>query len=271
MYSGTTFTNLSGNWLGVHQKLNRSARASMSRVTGLKRFPTAKQINHFEGRNGPDGIKSKSPSQDEPWHYYDPYDPGDTQLISLIKQHYDALVENLKNQEIEKAAFEAAWLSHALVDGLTPAHHYPYEAELERIRGSNKETRNTIRKKLVISGNTTRELLQKNWLVWGPKGLITTHGLFEGGVAMVLAPYRKLDVELTEDDLAKAAKLGLSELFAQSARKIAGQFAYDQFYQKGWTPSLARWAKAELAPEIAKVVALGWYLALKQAGMANRV
>lgn len=270
MYSGTTFTNLSGNWLGVHQKLNRSARASMVKITGLKRFPSSKQINHFEGKNGPDGIKSKSPSQDEPWHYYDPYDPDDTQLLELIKQHYDALVENLRAQDDEKAAFEAAWLSHALVDGLTPAHHYPYEQELERIRGSNKETRNTIRKKIVISGDTTTEAFKKNWLVWGPKGLITTHGLFEGGVAMVLAPYRKLNIELTEREIAEATKLGLPELFAQSARKIAGQFAYDQFYQKGWTPSLARWVKNELTPDITKVIALGWYLALKQAGMASR-
>jgi len=270
VYSGTTFTNLSGNWLGVHQKLNRSARTAMGRVTGLKHFPTAKQINHFEGKNGPDGIKHKSPSQDEPWHYYDPYDPDDTQLLELIKRHYDALVQELKERNPEKAAFEAAWLSHALVDGLTPAHHYPYEEELERIRGSGKETRNTIRKKLVVGGSTKREAFKKNWLVWGPKGLITTHGLFEWGVATVLLPYREVKVSLSERDLAEAAQLGLPELFARSARKIAGQFAYDQFYQKGWTPSLARWARSELSPEIARLVALGWYLALKQAGMVNR-
>src|SRR5690606_5123358 len=159
MYSGTTFTNISGNLLGVHQKFNRTARKMLSKIAETNGFPSAKVINHFEGRNGPDGVKAKSPAQDEPWHYYDPYDPDDTQLLTIIEGHFRNLVKELKEQDEEKAAFEAAWLSHALVDGLTPAHHYPYEAELERIRGAGKETRNTIRNKLIIKGETRRDAL----------------------------------------------------------------------------------------------------------------
>lgn len=271
MYSGTTFTNVSGSLLGVHQKINRSALKSLGRVVSPKNLPSIRQINHFEGRNGPDGIKSKSPSQDEPWHYYDPYDPDDTQLLTIINEHYANLVTKLKEQDMEKAAFEAAWLSHALVDGLTPAHHYPYEAELEQIRGSSKETRNTIRKKIIVTADTKREALKRNWQIWGAKGLITTHALFEWGVATVLMPYRSVSVKLTERDLASAKKQGLSEIFVQSARTIAGEFAYDEFTHKGWTPSLARWTRGELVPSITKVVALAWYLALKEAGMANKL
>lgn len=270
MYSGTTFTNLSGNLLGVHQKINRSALKSLGQISSSKNFPTIKQLNHFEGKNGPDGIKSKSPSQDEPWHYYDPYDPDDTQLLNIINEHHANLVRELKAKNMEKAAFEAAWLAHALVDGLTPAHHYPYEAELERIRGSGKETRNTIRKKLIVTADNRRETLKRNWQVWGAKGLITTHALFEWGVATILIPYKIVRVRLGERDLTQAKRLGLAEIFSQSARKIAGEFAYDEFTKKGWTPALARWVRSELAPEITRVVALGWYLALKEAGMANR-
>jgi hypothetical protein len=230
----------------------------------------AKQINHFEGKNGPDGVKSKSPSQDEPWHYYDPFDPSDTQLLDIIREHYHELVKNLKNQDAEKSAFEAAWLSHSLVDGLTPAHHYPYEAELERIRGSAKETRNTIRKKLLVSGDTTRGSIKRNWQIWGAKGLITTHGLFELGVAMILAPIRIEHGAPSEKDIALGRTKGLEQVFMQAARKVASEFAYDEFYRKGWTPALARWVKIELAPEIVRVVTIAWYLALKEAGMANR-
>jgi hypothetical protein len=69
---------------------------------------------HFEGKNGPDAIKRKSPAQDEPWHYYSPFDEQDSQLIDLIKSHYKQLVVELKAKNKEKSAFEAAWLAHAL-------------------------------------------------------------------------------------------------------------------------------------------------------------
>ena len=80
-------------------------------------------------------------------------------------------MENLKVKNNEKAAFEAAWFAHALVDGLTPAHHYPYEEELESLRGADKESRDSIKEKLIIKGDTRKETLKKNWLMWGAKGL----------------------------------------------------------------------------------------------------
>lgn len=265
MYSGTTFTNISGNLIGVHQKLNRTARRALAEIASDTSFPTAKQINHFEGRNGPDGIKAKSPGRDEPWHYYDPYDPGDTQLFHMINEHYRNLVKELKAGDQERSAFEAAWLAHALVDGLTPAHHYPYEQELERIRGATKETRNTLQSKLVIKGTTRRESLKSNWKVWGAKGLFTTHFLFEWGVATILAPHKIQQGVPSEEQIAQAKIDGVSQLFARSARRIAGEFAYDEFYRRGWTPGLAQWVRKDLAPEITRVIVLAWYLALEEA------
>lgn len=270
MYSGTAFSNLSGNLLGVHQKINRTAFSALAQVTSIERFPSKRQINHFEGKNGPDGIKAKSPSQDEPWHYYDPYDPDDTQLLEIIDDHYQKLVLMLKHKNRERASFEAAWLSHAIVDGLTPAHHYPYEEEIERLFGASKETRNTIRKKIIISAPTKTESIKRNWQMWGAKGLFTTHALFEMGVAMILLPQPIRGRKLAEEDITKAKQLGISEMFMRSARRIAGEFAYDEFIRRGWTPALARWVKNDLAPEIANVVALAWYCALKEAGMANK-
>lgn len=264
MYSGTTFTNLSGNLLGVHQKLNRTARRSLAEIASDADFPSSKLINYFEGKNGPDGVKSKSPGQDEPWHYYDPYDPDDTQLLTMIEEHYRNLIVNLREQKEEKAAFEAAWLAHALVDGLTPAHHYPYEQELERIRGSSKETRDTIRNKLIIRGDTRRDSLRRNWKFLGAKGLLTTHILFEWGVATILAPHRITDGSPSEEQIADATEMGISQVFVRAVRRIAGQFAYDEFYRRGWTPALAQWVRKELAPEIVQVIVLAWYLALQE-------
>jgi hypothetical protein len=105
---------------------------------------------HFEGKNGPDGIKRKSPAKDEPWHYYDPLNPNDTTLLQMIEGHSDNLVKALRRQNNEKAAFEAAWLAHAVVDGLTPAHHYPLEEKIEELWGYPKELRQTIREKKTI-------------------------------------------------------------------------------------------------------------------------
>src|SRR5579859_304046 len=109
MYSGTTLTPLSGRVMGAHQRIDRLARRSLKRL--LKHdaaFPTSKRILHFEGVNGPDAIKRKSPAQDEPWHYYSPFDEADTQLLELIGDHYDHLVGALRDHDEVRASFEAA-------------------------------------------------------------------------------------------------------------------------------------------------------------------
>src|SRR6185312_4461763 len=115
-------------------------------------FPKRRAIVRFEGMDGPDGIKRKTPAQDEPWHYLDPTNENDTQLLDIIDGHFDQLVLALREKNNTRAGFEAAWLAHAIVDGLTPAHHYPYEAKLSELRGQGKETRTTIKEKLVIPG-----------------------------------------------------------------------------------------------------------------------
>ena len=144
MYSGTTISQRSGKILGAHQKLDRVARRALEHALPGTAFPSIKDILSFEGVNGPDGIKRKSPARDEPWHYYDPTDPNDTMLIEMIENHVLNLTKALKNGNTEKAAFEAAWLAHAIVDGLTPAHHFNLDKRLEELRGEGLETRTSI-------------------------------------------------------------------------------------------------------------------------------
>lgn len=131
-----------------------------------------------------DPDRAKSPSVDEPWHYIDPTNHDDVQLYSLINDHIDNLTSALVDNNKSRAAFEAAWLSHAIVDGLTPAHHYPLSDKIEELWGKPKEERTTIKEKNVIPGDNRRDQLSKNWQYWGAKGVFTTHVMFEFGVTL---------------------------------------------------------------------------------------
>lgn len=267
MYSGTTLTPLSGRVLGAHQKFDRVARNQLTRIIPKGTyFPASRQILHFEGRKGPDAIKRKSPSKDEPWHYYSPFDDDDSALLELISDHYKQLVKEIKAENKERIAFEAAWLAHAIVDGLTPAHHYPYEQKLSEIRGEGIETRTSIKKKLVISGDTRKQQIKNNWKVWGPKGLLTTHGLFELGIASIIAPLTMNNAAPTSADLAKLDEISPLEMFKRTAREIAVLDMYERFMRRGWTIKLVIDVRNKLAPSIAKMVTLFWYSALKDAG-----
>lgn len=264
MYSGTTLTRWSGRIMGAHQKIDRVARRHLSHLSGPSQrfFPSIREILSFEGKNGPDGIKRKSPAQNEPWHYINPFDVEDSQLFQIILDHYDELVTALRQKNSTKAAFEAAWLAHAIVDGLTPAHHYPYEEELTKLRGGKGiETRNTLKGKMVMPGTTRREQLRNNWKMWGPKGLMSTHGSFELGVATIIAPLKITRGRPNELDLNEVAEHGIVNLFQRRAKEIAAMDLYAQFYKTGWTPKLANKVRRRLAPVIVNTVTLAWYSA----------
>ncbi len=266
MYSGSTLTNYSGLVLGAHQKIDRTARRHLQQLAPACNFPKIKTILHFEGNNGPDGIKRKSPAKGEPWHYIQPFDMKDDGILKIISDHYVSLVESLRGKDDVRAAFESAWIAHAIVDGLTPAHHYPYEDKLVELRGGEGiETRTTIKKKLVMPGDTKREQLNNNWKMWGPKGLFTTHAAFEWGFATVVRPLRLKAAMPTDTDMKNFQELGVEAWFRQQAQQIASLHMYDSFYEHGWTRKLARQVRLELAPAITKAVTICWYGALLDA------
>ncbi len=268
MYSGLILTNYSGAIIGVHQKIDRVAYKNVSKiVTDMSGFPNKRDILHFEGKNGPDGIKSKSPGKDEPWHFYDPFDEDDTHLIEQIEGHYDELVKQLKKGTPERAAFDSAWLAHAVVDGLTPAHHYPYEEMLTEIRGSGLEGRDSIKNKLIVSGDTKRESLKKNWAMWGSGGIISMHMVFETGIAFMVAPLKIKKAHPSEGDIETLIDIGYVEYFRRSAREIALRDMYERFLSKGWTPKLVRDVRNELVPIMIKTITLTWYSAMRDAGL----
>lgn len=261
MYSGTTLRRGSGRIIGVHQKIDRIAKRQLKHALRDTDFPAIQEILHFEGMNGPDGIKRKSPAQDELWHYVDPSDPNDTELLDIIRDHSVNLARALRDNNRERAAFEAAWLAHAIVDGLTPAHHYPLQEKLEQLRGEGLETRTDFKKKIVMPGKTRREKFSNNWQYWGAKGVMTTHALFEFGVATTIAPHRLRGIRLTAEDLKSIEQEGIIPYFRQVLQTIDELKMYEAFQRVGWSQKLARQTREILIPEIIKTVALAWYSA----------
>lgn len=264
MHSGSTLLALRhfDAWLGAHQKIDRVARKHLINILPVSAnlFPSSRAIVKFEGINGPDGIKRKNPSPDEPWHFIDPYDASDNKLIAIIAAHHDQLVAALKTHNPVRAAFEAAWLAHATVDGLTPAHHYPYEEELMKLRnGEGNETRNSIKEKILLPGETLPKQVRNNWKMWGDKGLLASHLAFEVGVAAIIMPARLGGSLPTAQDLALLQQKGFIPLYRARALQIAKLDMYAKFCDSGWTPRLAKQVRRELVPLIVNTVTLVWY------------
>lgn len=268
MYSGTTFRKKSGHFIGVHQKIDTVARRNLMAIPGVGLdFPSLKDILHFEGNNGPDGIKRKSPSQDEPWHYIDPTKPDDHELIDMIMDHHHNLVQALKHANNVRAAFEAAWLAHAIVDGLTPAHHYPLGDKIEELWGKPKEERLSVRDKNLIRGFGKRDSFRRNWQYWGAKGVFLTHILFELGIASSIKTTRLAKSTPNDEWLRNADSLGVDGAFLASVERIFALDMYHIFWKQGWSARLARQSREELIPEIIKMVTYAWYSAYREAGL----
>lgn len=265
MYAGTTFRNKSGHIIGVHQKVDRIALRHFRAVVGESTaFPDLKSILHFEGNNGPDGVKRKSPSVDEPWHFVDPSNPDDNGIYGLINDHIVNLANALKNNDMTRSAFEAAWMSHAIVDGLTPAHHYPLAEKIEELWGKpHTERISKIDKSFIRTGNK-RKNIAYNWEYWGAKGVFTTHYLFEHGVGTAVKLFHFKDAVLTQALQDDVRKRGFEAVYRDAVNRVYALDMYHTFWVKGWTTKLAKQARHQLMPEIIRMVTLGWWWAYEE-------
>jgi hypothetical protein len=255
--------------VGIHQRLDGSAYKMIAPYLPEGEFPTLKDIWHFEGYNGPDGLnvkasgglkdlKIRKSGDVKPSHFYDPAtDAGE--VPSLIQSHFDALVRSLKHGDNIRAAFDASWMAHYVADGLTPAHQWPFEDKIAE--AAEKAS------KALKAGDTTKftAFLKKNWAIWGAKGHMTTHMNFEFGIAFALLIF-PIKPELVDDELARAHRLGPVEYFKNEAREIADLDLYDRFYKDGWNADMANIVKNKLAPQAARAIGIIWLLALLEAG-----
>ncbi len=223
-------------------------------------FPHISDILHFEGSRGPDGVKLKSPGKDEPWHFIDPADlDGHNRLFTAIADHRENLTHALEMENYERAAFEAAWLAHAVVDGLTPAHHEPLDEQTEHLKYAD-EKKYKVRSKIVMSGSgSARQFIVNNWDYWGAKGLMTNHTLFEAGVAVAAKPLKFSYATLSQHDFDNLDEKGFLALYSAMIKEVAQLNMYEQFKQTGWTTRLARQTTLVLLPIIVRAVTLAWY------------
>lgn len=263
MYAGTTFHNASGNVSGAHQRIDRVAKRHLiHRIGRSPFFPSIKTILHFEGRNGPDGIKSKSPSVDEPWHFINPEAGIDDPLIGIIEDHIHNLSAALRSKDEIRAGFEAAWLAHAIVDGLTPAHHYPLAEKVEELWGKPHHERSSRKDKIMIKGTGYRDTVSKNWQYWGSGGVFTAHYMYELGFASSITVGKFSDIGLKDSDFKRMESEGYIGYFLESVKAVDDLRTYQEFMRTGWSAYLGRVARKDLAPLIMKNVCLAWYAAV---------
>jgi hypothetical protein len=255
-----------GRVIGTHQKIDRVARRHLSAHIHDLPFPSIIDILHFEGRRGPDGVKLKSPGRDEPWHFIDPASivPSDSLLVT-ISDHQLNLSRALAVQDTMRAAFEAAWLAHAVTDGLTPAHHEPLEEQLKEIKHDDERS-TTVRSKIIMAGGgSRRQFVRNNWKYWGAKGIMTTHTLFEAGVATTAKPLQFKDAAANDHDLSELETRGFQTIYIDMIQTIAELDMYERFKRTGWTQTLARQTTKQLIPTIIHAVELSWLESYHQA------
>lgn len=307
MFSTTTIvknSKFSGKIMGTHQKLDQAARRSLAKVLPRgKYFPSEKEILHFEGSRGPDGLKRKSPGIDEPSHMMATSDlvqeqdeENDTlsseqassqheldaapdlaaekidhsslderSVVTMILDHRWNLVKALKDNNQVRAAFEAAWMAHMLTDGLTPAHHFPLSQVKDELM-TDKEIMRVFGQPIkgVIRGRNMLETMRNNWLFWGAGGHMSKHIAYEYGVLMIATPLSPRYLEV-ELQSTDLQELDTEKMFRQALGRVQKLEQYSQFLENGWTTELAMEVKEILLPEIIRAIALGWYSAVVEA------
>ncbi len=261
MYAGTIFTKKAGRLSGVHQRIDKLARKAIIGCV-RKDFPKIDDILKFEGLNGPDGIKRKSPGEDEPWHFINPENANDTALLDLIDDHIYNLSWALKESNYYRASFEAAWLAHSITDGLTPAHHYPLAEKIEELWGKPAGERSSVVDKNFIKGDSLTDSISKNWQYWGRGGIFTAHAAFELGVATSMVGAR---IKINRDNISKKVDLarhsGFRQMMIEAIDKIYSLNMYSDFGKNGWNKKLATQTTNILIPIIVEMIAIAWILA----------
>ncbi len=256
----------SGRIIGAHQKIDRVARRHFEEhVKKRLPFPSIKTILKFEGINGPDGVKLKSPGVDEPWHFINPNDSTDTRLLEYIRAHIKNLTTALVKKDTIKAGFEAAWLAHAVVDGLTPVHQIPESETLALLR-EESAAKQTLRSKLIVPGEgSKKQFLRKNWQHWGAGGVMTTHTVFEAGVATTIKALKFENAQPSPNDLVRVKQEGFEAIYMELVHEVAALDMNAKYKKRGWTRRMASLTRHELVPKIIKAVILAWYVAYTEA------
>lgn len=250
--------------VGTHQKLDRVSRRFLNKFLPPNvYFPSGKEIVYFEGMRGPDGLIRKCPTSPQPTHFIIP-NADDKKLISQILDCQKNLRTALKDNNRERAAFEAAWLAHYITDALTPAHHFPLH-EVRKELMSDKEYYEIFGRPLqyIIRGDTPIETVKNNWTYYGKNGHMTKHFFFEFKIAQIITPRKAKNLypKLSKKDF---ENIDLEKEFYKSVKKIHDLKMYERYKELGWTGKMNQETKKILLPEIIKLITLAWYSSLPE-------
>lgn len=266
MYSRTIPLSTKTEKIATHQRLIRAARRAITpHVKSGIIFPPAKQIIHFEGKNGPDGLASKHSIDDQPHDFINPNDPKDRALIAEVKDHIHNLHAALKKNNPVRANFEAAWLSHIVIDGLTPAHHQPFKEQLKQIDPRDAHEIDSRLKRIFYSGDSTLDSFINNWKRLGPRGIGTNHMMFEAGIellVMPMSPRHLAKVQISSSDIKKIKAGKFTDIYLSTIKKIDARHMFERYEQSSWTTDLAADVREILIPATVRMVALAWLAAI---------
>ena len=120
---------------------------------------------------------------------------------------------------------------------------------------------------MFLSGENWRERILKNWEYIGPKGVMSSHMLYEMGVATMITSVaaKKIIKSPTDEEILRVLKGEFMQIFEEKIKWVADQKYYERYLEKGWTTALARETRHDLLPEISKIVALGWFEGIRRA------
>lgn len=256
MFAGIPFSKTISP-LGDHQRIDRLAYSYLRKHQALNSFPSLKDILANEGRQGPDGAKYEDDVISEE-HFYHPGTEG-AELLVIIHKHYDALVAALKDRDRIQAAVSASWLAHATVDGLTPAHQFPYKDAVDTLTSDTDHVRDTASKRFYIKGETMGATISKTWKLTGPQGVLTSHTLFETTMAIALQYcHPRISLKLPPTD-------SVDTIFRERAKLINSLDLYSKFMRHGPSPSLSLQLRRKVGPAMVEAVILLWAHALQDA------
>ena len=266
MFSRTIFADKRTEKIATHQRLVRAARRTTLQYAPQKakfHLPSSKQINHFEGKNGPDGLAGKHNIGDFPKEMLNPNEKR-PELLGQIDYHLKTLRRAYRRRDSIRTAFELAWSEHLIVDGLTPAHHHNYHEQNKEVDPRELEEINSLLKRIFTPGDGFTDTFKRNWKKAGPRGFATNHILFEAGIDFIVMPLpaSRLSVELDPRDVRRVKQGKFSQVYMDSVRKVAKLNLFERYEHSGWTNDLVDDVRNILLPECVKMISLGWLSAL---------
>ena len=115
------------------------------------------------------------------------------------------------------------------------------------------------------SEGSSRKFIENNWKYWGAKGVMTTHTLFEAGVATTIKPLQFNDLIIPHEKRIPTDIDEYMDFYVKKIKQVDELDMYEVFKQKGWTRALAQQTKRQLLPTIIEAVITAWYVAAYQA------